>query len=217
MNEIVIECKHLYKNFGDQIVFSNYNLSIKKNKCLVIQGESGSGKSTLLNMIGLLDKPTQGDVVVFNHVNVKPFSKQAEYLLKEKIGYLFQNFALVDDMSVYGNLKIALKNVKTKHKDQLIKDALHKVGLKGFANKLIYQCSGGEQQRIAIARLLLKPCELVLCDEPTGSLDDANKEIVLNLLNDLKNMGKTIVIVTHDHDVLKMADEVVELKKIMVD
>lgn len=214
MKELVIECKNLYKNFNNQVVFSNYNLQIEKNKCVVIQGASGSGKSTLLNIIGLLDKPTKGEVVVFDQVNVKPFSKKAELLLKEKIGYLFQNFALVDDMSVYGNLKIALKNVKSKHKDQLIKDALSKVGLQGFERKLVYQCSGGEQQRIAIARLLLKPCEVVLCDEPTGSLDDENKQIVLSLLHDLKKMGKTVVIVTHDHEVLTLADKIIHLTKL---
>lgn len=213
MEKAIVECLNINKKFGNQVVFNDFNLSIKKEKCLVIKGESGSGKSTLLNMIGLLDMPNSGQIKIFDDLNIKPFSKKAESLLRDKIGYLFQNFALVDNMTVFENLELALKNTKTKNKYNLINDALKKVGLEGYETKLIYQCSGGEQQRIAFARLLLKPCELILCDEPTGNLDEVNKEIVLDLIADLKTMGKTIVIVTHDNDVLKLADEICEVKK----
>lgn len=213
MDEILIECTNINKKFKDQTVFKDFNLSISKGKCLVIKGESGSGKSTLLNMIGLLDLPDSGQIKLFGQVNIKPFSKMAERLLRSNIAYLFQNFALVDHLTVIENLDLALKNVKSKNKKQLINEALSKVGLKGYEEKYIYQCSGGEQQRIAFARLLIKPCDLILCDEPTGNLDERNKEVILDLLSNLKNMGKTIVIVTHDNDVLKLADEVYKINK----
>ena len=135
-------------------------------------------------------------------------------MLREKIGYLFQNFALIDNMTVFENLELAIfKNQK--EKQQLIHDALKKVGLEGFESKFVFQCSGGEQQRIAIARLLLKPCDLVLCDEPTGSLDDENKKIILDLLDELHALGKTIIVVSHEKVVSDRAQTTIELKKLV--
>lgn len=217
MDENIVECLNISKKYGQDIIFEDFNLSIKKEKCLVIMGESGSGKSTLLNMVGLLDLPNSGQIKIFDEFNIIPFSKKAEILLRDKIGYLFQNFALVDNMTVFENLNLALRNLKSKKKSVLIENALKKVGLGGYEKKLVYQCSGGEQQRIAIARLLLKPCDLILCDEPTGSLDEVNKKIVLDLLYTLKKIGKTIVIVTHDADLLQLADEVCKIEKLKKD
>lgn len=147
-----------------------------------------------MNLVGLLDKPTSGKVILFDEVAPKPFSGKATQLLRDKIGYLFQNFALVDNKSVEYNLKIALEHVKC-NKSEMIKDVLEEVGLEGFEKNKVYQCSGWEQQRISIARLLLKPCDLVLCDEPTGSLDLDNKHIIFDLLRKLKSQSKSVVVV----------------------
>ncbi|MEG0367660.1 MAG: ATP-binding cassette domain-containing protein, partial [Coprobacillus sp.] len=118
----------------------------------------------------------------------------------DKIGYLFQNYALIENETVYQNIQFVVHDLK--NKKELVKEALQKVHLDAYETKKIYQCSGGEQQRIAIARLMLKPCELVLADEPTGSLDTKNKAIVLDLLSQLHKQGKTIVLVTHDLDII---------------
>lgn len=199
------------KSFKDVEVFKDFNLEIKKNSFTIISGTSGSGKSTLLNIIGLLDTKDNGNIYLFEEKNVHPFSKKAEYLLREKIGYLFQNFALVDNETVEYNLRIALENVRDKNKEELISNVLKQVGLKGYEKKMVYKCSGGEQQRIAIARLLLKPCELVLADEPTGSLDYDNKMLVVSLLEKMHKEGKTILIVTHDEELMEIGDNHIKL------
>lgn len=208
---MMIQLNNITKSFGDRVIFKDYSLVIPQNSFTVISGASGSGKSTLLNMIGLLDLPDCGNIKILDYQNVKPFSLQATQILRNHIGYLFQNFALVPEKSVLYNLNIALDSVKVKNKKERVRDALQKVGLEGFENKMVYQCSGGEQQRIAIARLLLKPCEIILADEPTGSLDDYNKHIIFSLLKELQTLGKTLVVVTHDPDLIALADLVVDL------
>jgi putative ABC transport system ATP-binding protein len=213
MNETIISCRNLGKSFNSKQVIHGFDMDLLDNSYTCIVGVSGSGKSTLLNMIGLLEKPTEGDLYIFGKKSPTPFSISAQKILKEKIGYLFQNFALIDNMTVMENLEYAVMR-KKKIDKSIISDSLDKVGLHGFENKYVYQCSGGEQQRIAIARLLIKPCEIVLCDEPTGSLDDENKKLVLDLIDELHKMGKTIVVVTHDKDVVERAQKVIELKMI---
>lgn len=209
----VIEVKNISKSFGSKRVFHDFSLDIKENTFVAIAGESGSGKSTLLNMLGLLDSPENGDIILFGNVNVKPFSLQAQRLLKTKIGYLFQNFALIEEKSVAYNLNLAFDKEKKAVKDEKIQNALAKVGLVGYEQKKVFECSGGEQQRIAIARLLLKPCELILADEPTGSLDENNKQEIFSLLKQLQASGKTIVVVTHDKELMEIADKVIVLEK----
>lgn len=209
-----LEIKKLKKAFGDQVIFHDFSLSVEENEFLVITGASGSGKSTLLNIIGLLDKADEGEINYFDIGQVKAYTRKAEKVLKNDIGYLFQNFALIENESVKYNMMLALENQHIGHKEEKIKEALHKVGLDGYLDKKIYKCSGGEQQRISIARLLIKPCRLVLADEPTGSLDKANKEIVFSLLKELQKMGKTLIVVTHDEDLAKLADRVVRLEEI---
>lgn len=201
--------------YGDIVVLKDYDLDIEKNSFTVLAGESGSGKSSLLNILGLLETFNSGEIFWWDYKNVKPYSALAQRILREKIGYLFQNFALVEDKSAKYNLNIALHNVqenKSSKKEMMI-DALDKVGLSGFLDKKIYKCSGGEQQRIALARLLIKPCEIVLADEPTGSLDYKNKLIVLDILKEMQSKGKTLVIATHDKDIIDMADNVIMLEK----
>ena len=209
----IVRLENVNKSFGPQHVLNDLNMEIQEGIITVIIGPSGSGKSTILNLVGLLDKPTSGKVMLFDEAAPKPFSGKATQLLRDKIGYLFQNFALVDNKSVEYNLKIALEHVKG-NKSEMIKDVLEEVGLEGFEKKKVYQCSGGEQQRIAIARLLLKPCDLVLCDEPTGSLDVDNKHIIFDLLRKLKAQGKSVVVVTHDQDLVEIADAVLDLDEI---
>lgn len=206
----IVELKNVSKSYGDKNVLNDLSIKIEEGTFNVIMGASGSGKSTILNIIGLLDKATSGDVILFGQKNIRPFSMKAEQMLKNKIGYLFQNFALIENETVANNLKLALENVRG-NKREKISEALKEVGLEGYENKKIFKCSGGEQQRVAIARLLLKPCELILADEPTGSLDIKNREIVVKLLKNMQELGKTIIVVSHDSFFKEIADDVIDL------
>ena len=206
----IVELKNVSKSYGDKNVLNNLSTKIEEGTFNVIMGASGSGKSTILNIIGLLDKATSGDVILFGQKNIRPFSMKAEQMLKNKIGYLFQNFALIENETVVNNLKLALENVRGNKKEK-ISEALKEVGLEGYENKKIFKCSGGEQQRVAIARLLLKPCELILADEPTASLDIKNREIVVKLLKNMQELGKTIIVVSHDPFFEEIADNVIDL------
>ena len=206
----IIEVKKLCKAFGDQQVFEDFYAEVEENEFVAIAGKSGSGKSTLLNMIGLLDKPSSGEIILFGEKNIKPFSKRAEKMLKHHIGYLFQNFALIDNKTVGYNLELVYPSKKErKNNRKLIEEKLAEVGMEGTYDKYIYECSGGQQQRVAIARLLLKQGDIIICDEPTGSLDEENKMLVMNLICDLHKKGKTIIMVTHDKTLYSYAKRVI--------
>ena len=141
------------------------------------------------------------------------FEYQKRNLIRTKIGYLFQNFALIDTETVLYNLMIAMKYTKYTKSEKIkrISDSLAAVNLSGYEKKLIYTLSGGEQQRVAVARLMLKPSEIILADEPTGSLDSENRNEIITLLKRLNNDGKTVIVVSHDEYVVKMADRIIEI------
>ena len=211
----ILTIKNVNKSFGDHHVIKNMSLEVNQGSFVVLTGPSGSGKSTFLNIVGLLDKHDSGTITYFGVNNPKPFSKEATKLLQTKIGYLFQNFALIESKTVEQNLMIALEFVKGINKKERIAEVLEYVDLKGFEKKKISQCSGGEQQRVAVARLMLKPCELILCDEPTGSLDYENRQNIISLLKKLQADGKTILIVSHDPEVIEVAEIHHDLMEIM--
>ena len=209
----IIEITNLEKKYEGETVLKNINLTVEQGEFICIHGKSGCGKSTLLNIIGLIEKFDSGSLKLFG----KEIRNRSEFLKKNliryKIGYLFQNYALIDESTVKTNLLVGLKYTKysESEKKKLIADALGKVGLSGFEDKCIYKLSGGEQQRVAIARIILKPSELILADEPTGSLDPANRETVLELIRKINSEGKTVLMVSHDDHVVNTADRVIEL------
>ncbi|KEI08649.1 bacteriocin ABC transporter ATP-binding protein [Clostridium sp. K25] len=202
MSEI-IKLVNVKKKFGSHAIFENLNLNVEENDFVAIVGKSGKGKTTLLNMIGCIEPITSGEINVCGIKNPNINKKSGSQLLRNKISFLFQNYALVDDETVNFNLDIALRFTKSSKSEKatLKKDALKMVGLSGYESRKVYELSGGEQQRIAIARAILKPSNLVLADEPTGSLDPENTDIVLKLLSKMNEMGKTIMVVTHDSTV----------------
>ncbi|EES92276.1 bacteriocin ABC transporter ATP-binding protein [Clostridium botulinum] len=202
MSEI-IKLVNVKKKFGSHAIFENLNLNVEENDFVAIVGKSGKGKTTLLNMIGCIEPITSGEINVCGIKNPNINKKSGSQLLRNKISFLFQNYALVDDETVNFNLDIALRFTKSSKSEKatLKKDALKMVGLSGYESRKVYELSGGEQQRIAIARAILKPSNLVLADEPTGSLDPENRDIVLKLLSKMNEMGKTIIVVTHDSTV----------------
>lgn len=206
----MIEIDGLTKRYGEKKIFDNFCLTIKKGEFIVLSGESGKGKTTLMNIIGGLEPFDSGKVIV-NGTDLSKKRKSSENIafFRNTIGFLFQNFGLIENKTVKQNLDIVKKSAMS---DISPKDALEKVGLKGYEDKKVYTLSGGEQQRVAIARLMIKKCSIVLADEPTGSLDKHNAEIVMNfLLNLSKEAEKTIIMATHD-EVLKMkGDHLIEL------
>lgn len=208
----VVSLKNITKKYGDKYIFNEYNLDVNKGEFLGIIGKSGAGKSTLLNMIGLLEKPDKGNIVLFGNENPDIDRKSGRILLRNKISYLFQNYALIENESVENNLKISARFLKDKQeKQKLMKEALDKVGLNGYEKRKIFQLSGGEQQRVALARIMIKPTELILADEPTGSLDEYNKEVVMNILSTYNLQGKTIILVSHDKKVVERCTRIIQI------
>lgn len=203
----MIEIKNISKKMGNKQLYQNFSIDIPDQSFVVITGESGCGKTTLLNMIGGIETIDTGDIWI-NGKSVKSYSKR--YLFRDEIGFLFQNFALVEYKTVKQNLSMVLDKSEA---NLSIKEVLKRVGLEGFGfeNKKVYQLSGGEQQRVALARLMLKKCNVILADEPTGSLDEKNSALVMELLHSLNEQGKTIIMVTHNMKYVKEATMVINL------
>lgn len=205
----IVKLKNISKSYYQHNVFHDFNLEIDEGEFIIISGKSGSGKSTLCNIIGLLDKPDQGKVFIKDQEIDYKDSKIAK-LLSKNISYLFQNFALIDNKTVGYNLELVYPSKKErKNNRKLIEEKLLEVGMEGTYDKYIYECSGGQQQRVAIARLLLKQGDIIIYDEPTGSLDEENKMLVMNLICDLHKKGKTIIMVTHDKTLYSYAKRVI--------
>ncbi len=202
----MIELVNINKKFGERVLFYDFNEMIKDNEFVVFSGKSGCGKTTLLNIIGGIEPIDDGKILV-NGIDITQKRNLLDYL-RNKVGFLFQNFALIENKTVKENLKLVRKESRTKVS---IEDALKSVGLEDKKNNKIYTLSGGEQQRIALARLMIKKCSIILADEPTGSLDRENTDIVLEILKKNHQQGKTIIVVTHDEYVKKIGERIIEL------
>jgi putative ABC transport system ATP-binding protein len=209
----ICELIHVSKRYSDHVVLDNTSLTVYEGEMVAITGKSGSGKTTILNIMGLLEKPDSGVVKLFGEKSPPIGSGGANKLLRTRLSYLFQNFALIDDATVDYNLEIPLlySNKTRKEKQKLKMAVLEKLGLNIPLKQKIYGLSGGEQQRVAIARILLKPCDLILADEPTGSLDADNRNEIVRILKELNNSGKTIIVVTHDEYVAAACDRTIKL------
>lgn len=209
-----IEVLNVTKKFGKRYIFKNLNLSVEDGEFIAIVGPSGCGKSTLLNMIGLLEAKDTGKIKIKGKEIPKIESKEATILRRNTINYLFQSFALINDMTIYENLLLAMKflNTTDKEKDKKIIEILKKVKLEELKDEKVNTLSGGEQQKVALARTILKPGDIILADEPTGSLDSVSAEIVFNLIKDLsKQYRKTVLMVTHSKDLANQAERIINL------
>ncbi len=202
----MIKIEHLNKSFSDVVLFKDFNLEIKDGDFVVFSGISGCGKTTLLNMIGSLESYDSGKITV-NGLDIGIKRNQRKYL-REEVGFVFQNFALVEEKTVKENLKL----INRKNGSGMeMEEALEKVGLLSKINTKVYSLSGGEQQRVALARVLMKRCSIVLCDEPTGSLDRANGDAVIDIIKGMHRNGKTIVMVTHDEKYKNCGERLITL------
>jgi len=213
----MIEIKKLKKVFTTEDIettaLNSVDLNIKEGEFIAIMGPSGCGKSTLLNILGLLDNPSGGEYF-FNREAVGGYSeKQRTNLRKSNIGFIFQSFNLIDELTVYENIELPLlyQKVSVAERKTKVKAVMEKLNILPRKNHFPQQLSGGQQQRVAVARAIVSKPKLILADEPTGNLDSQNGEEVMDLLNKLNEEGTTIVMVTHSPSDAESAQRIINL------
>ena len=214
----VIKLENVSKvyGFGDAttIALDDVSLSVEKGEFIAIMGPSGSGKTTLMNILGLLDKPSQGVYLLDNRNVSKLRNRSRAKARRDKIGYIFQSFNLLHRMTVLENvaLPLAYKGITTLRRLHRASDMLDKVGLKSREYYFPRQLSGGQVQRVAIARALINKPSILIADEPTGNLDTASSTVIMELLRDIHQGGNTIIMVTHNPDLTAYASRVVYMR-----
>lgn len=215
----MIVLKKINKVFNEKnnplVIFKDFDLTLDSSKFITILGRSGSGKSTLLNIIGTIEKPNSGNVIIDDMDVLKLSDKELAKFRNEKIGYVFQSFFLETSLSVLDNvcLPLAIKGIKRKEREERAKKILNDLGLSNKCNEIISKLSGGEAQRVAIARALVNNPDIILADEPTGNLDYESGQEVMRILRKIVDDSKTVILVTHNkEDALKYSDIIYYLK-----
>ena len=211
----MIRLENITKIYNEKVddtkALDDVSLKIEDGEFVSVMGASGSGKSTLLKIIGCMDSPTSGKYYLDDTEVTAASRSQVHKLRKEKIGYVFQHFALMDYYTAYENIELPLlaANVKRKERKRIILKQMEHLGILSERNKLPGKMSGGQQQRVAIARALVTDADIILADEPTGALDQKTGHEVLELLKEINKSGKTVIIVTHDEGIAKMTDRII--------
>lgn len=206
----MISTKGLGKRYGERSLWSELDLVFNAGTMTAITGASGSGKSTLLNCLGALDAPSEGTIEVEGK-NITSLSARGQRLYRRHtLGYLFQDYALIPDRTVGHNLNIAVDRSRRPQ----VASALQQVGLAGYENRKVHELSGGEQQRVALARVILRNPPVVLADEPTGALDAANADMVIDTLRRFAAEGASVVVATHSATVVDRSDRVINLDEL---
>lgn len=210
----MIELQHIWKQFGSRIIFSDLNLNFQSGMVYALIGDSGCGKTTLLNMLAKLETFDKGEII---YKGKSLTSLKNEEFYRNELGYLFQNFGLLESQTIRENLELGLigkKQNKKQEKERLLLQALQAVRLDYLSlNQKIYELSGGEAQRVALAKIILKDPPLILADEPTASLDPKNSKEIMEIILELRNANRTIIIATHNPSIWKMADQVIHLSQ----
>ena len=209
-----VDVRNVTKKFGTRTIIKNISFSVEDGELVALIGPSGCGKSTLLNMIGTLEPIDKGDIRIYGKKLPGINSRKATLLRRNTINYLFQSFALISDMTVFQNLLLSMRflNIKEKEKEARIHSVLKLVSLSHLESSMVNTLSGGEQQRVALARTILKPGKIILADEPTGALDVKAAELSFSLIKSLcKKYHKTVIMVTHSLDLAQRADRVIDL------
>ncbi len=207
---ILVQVEHLTKQFGSLRALDDLSFAVQAGEWIAIMGPSGSGKTTLINILGGLDQPSSGCALV-DGTDVSDLSEnQLTRYRAEKVGFIFQQFHLMPYLTAVENVMLAQYFHSITNEAEAV-EALRRVGLGDRLAHLPSQLSGGEQQRVAIARALINQPKLILADEPTGNLDEANEQIIVNLLRELHHAGHTILLVTHDASIGRLADRRIEL------
>lgn len=208
----MIELRDIQKTFDGHAVLRDYSYQFCEGKSYALIGESGAGKTTLLNIIGKLETAQNGTVEI-NGIDLRKIKEKTYF--KDFVSYLFQNYGLIENRSIKDNLELAFIGKKLSRKDKVEQmcEALKKVHLQLDLNRKIYSLSGGEAQRVAIAKVMLKDSPIVLADEPTASLDEKNSREIIDLILGLQNEKRIIIIATHDKSVYERLDEVIVVRK----
>jgi len=214
----IIELKNVYKIYkmGNSEVYAlnNVNFKVNKGEFILFLGPSGSGKSTLMHIVGCLDKPTKGKVILKGKEISKYSSNKLAEIRNKTIGFVFQTFNLIRTLNILENVTLPLifQNIPLDERTKRAKKYIELVGLKGKENHKPTELSGGEQQRVAIARALVTNPEIILADEPTGNLDSKTGKKIMNNLKEINEKGKTVIVVTHDISLTSYADRVVHIR-----
>ena len=209
--EVLLEVKNVSKIYGDLHALKEVSFQVRKGEGVAIIGSSGSGKSTMKNIIGFIDKPSVGEVILDGQDITKESQNSLTKIRREKIGLIFQQFHLIPYLTALENVMVAQYYHSIPDEQEALQ-ALERVGLKDRAKHLPSQLSGGEQQRVCIARALINSPEIILADEPTGNLDEVNEKIVIDILTQLHKEGSTIIVVTHDLEVGDVAERKIILE-----
>lgn len=214
----MIQLKNIEKVYRTDTVetqaLNNISLQVEKGEFLSIMGPSGCGKSTLLNLMGLLDAPSKGDVVIDSQQTLQLNDRKLAHFRNSKIGFIFQSYHLINDLQVVDNVELPLlyRNSSAKERRTLALEALEKVGLSNRVKHFPTQLSGGQKQRVAIARAIVGKPQIILADEPTGNLDSAMGNEIMNILLELNRVdGTTIVMVTHDPNMAQRTHRLLRL------
>lgn len=206
--------KTYHGKYMDVPVLKNISLNVKQGDFMMIIGKSGCGKSTLLNILGCMDFANEG-TYKFMQKDIDELSdKQLAFFRNQNIGFVFQSFNLINEISVCENIELpmGLAGIKAKERKKRATELLRLVGLEEKEKSMPLELSGGQQQRIAIARALANEPSVLLCDEPTGNLDEENGKMIMKLLEDLNKKGVTIIMVTHDMTLANYANKIIEIK-----
>jgi putative ABC transport system ATP-binding protein len=207
----LLELKDISKVYGNLKALTDINLTVKQGEWLAIMGPSGSGKTTMMNIIGCMDKPSSGTVFLDGLNISRESDRNLTTMRRDKIGLIFQQFHLVNYLNALENVMVAQYYHSLPDEKEAL-EALDRVGLSGRAKHLPSQLSGGEQQRVCIARALINYPKLILADEPTGNLDETNENMVIDIFKKLHADGSTIIVVTHDPEVAEDAERTVVLE-----
>ena len=207
----ILKLVDVSKIYGELKALDKINLSVEKGEWISIMGPSGSGKTTMMNIIGAMDKPSLGEVILDGEDIAKKSPKELTVIRRDKIGLIFQQFHLVNYLSALENVMMS-QYYHSMPDAQEAMEALAAVGLADRAKHLPNQLSGGEQQRVCIARALINHPAILLADEPTGNLDEKNEYIVLDIFEKLHNAGSTIIVVTHDPEVGEESERMITLE-----
>ena len=213
----MIRLENVIKIYGEdyekKIALNNICLEIKDGEFVAVTGPSGSGQSTLLNIIGCMDIPTKGRYYLDDTDITLKTKSQIEDIRKEKIGFVFQHFALMDYYTAYENIELPLiiKNIKRSERKRLVNEQLKLLGIEEVKDHIPSKMSGGQRQRVAIARALVSGCNILLADEPTGALDQATGREVMELLKEINKRGTTVIIVTHDINIANQTERIIEI------
>lgn len=209
----MIKLTDICKTYGNQKVLDGLCLEINKGDMIALTGPSGSGKSTLLNIIGGIDKPDSGSYM-FDDLDVTAINSSGMHkFIKENVSFVFQDFQLLEKDTVYDNVMIPLIARREKKKKDKVKKALETVNMSDSIGKKVKVLSGGEKQRVAVARAIVSESSIILADEPTGSLDKANTDQIMKLFTDINKSGRTVIIATHDMSLLNNFKRVFEFRE----